>query len=187
MELERGRRSASFSTRDKEELRDRVGKKIGLSGRHADRLVNILITPMAVQRAFSKVQLPLVQAEKVSRLGWTKQVQIAKEVEDGGDPTEIVAAYLPRPSPRVKPDKTYQKLMTELARGLEAMEEHVAQLRSVFSDDEDLELLERLGRFKEKLALTFTRRTAQIDRLVKELSGRSDYGVPADEPDPSVS
>jgi ParB-like nuclease domain len=68
MELERGRRSASFSTQEQEELRDRVGGRIGYSGRHAQRLINILSAPMAVQQAFSRGQLPLVEADKASRL-----------------------------------------------------------------------------------------------------------------------
>jgi ParB/RepB/Spo0J family partition protein len=187
MELERGCRSASFSTQEKEELRDRVGRSIGYSGRHAGRLVNILSTPMAVQRAFSKGRLPLVQADKVSRLGWTKQKEIASEIEDGGDPAKVVASYLSKPRPKVKPDKMYKTVMTELARGLEIMEAHVSQLRAVFSDEEDLELLERLGRFKENLALSFTRQAEHLDRLVKEMTGQSRCGGPADEADPAVS
>ena len=131
MELRRSPGGDS-STQEQEELRDRVGGRIGYSGRHAQRLLSILSTPMAVQRAFSRGKLPLVHADKVSRLGWTKQKQIAEEIEAGGGPAEIVASYLPTPRPKDKPDKTYKKMMTELARGLDTLEGHVAQLRSVF-------------------------------------------------------
>src|SRR5436190_1772210 len=69
MQIERAGGRWTLSDGDREELRDRVGKQLGLSGRHAERLIKILSTPMAVQRAYSRQQITLVDAVKVAGLG----------------------------------------------------------------------------------------------------------------------
>ncbi len=175
LEIERGRQAADFSREERDEVRERLGKLVGYSGRHAQRLLNILSTPMPVQLAFSKGQLPVVQADKVSHLRWTKQKQIAREIEDGGDPAKVVAAHLPSRCRKVKPDKTYERILTELARGLDAIEGRVDQIRSVFGVEKDLQLLERFGRFHEDLALNFSRRDAERARLLQDY--QAEFGI----------
>jgi ParB/RepB/Spo0J family partition protein len=67
---------------EKSELRDQIGKVLGMSGRNLDRYLAVSSTPRAVQDAFEEQRLTLVLAAKVSTFRKPVQEAIAREVAD---------------------------------------------------------------------------------------------------------
>jgi hypothetical protein len=188
MELERGRTWAEFSAPEQEQLRDLLGKNYGYSSRHAQRLINILTAPMAVQQAVSRGLLPVVEADGVSRLGWTKQLQIAREIEAGGDPAEIVAPYLAARKRPARPDDAFERLMAAVERGLDGLEGSEDQIRPSISDiGAVLRILERFKHFSETLAPILTHRFEEYERDRRKVMAELGLGDNADEFDAAVA
>lgn len=101
------------------ELRDRIGKLIGMSGRHLDRCLSILRTPMEIQAAFEREDLNFVLADRVSRLTEEEQRQIAQRIREGEPPRKVVTEFFPeqRPGHHVKPNDAFVSFMKALNRG----------------------------------------------------------------------
>jgi ParB-like chromosome segregation protein Spo0J len=112
------------------DLRDEIGRRLGVSGRTLDRYLKILRTPPVVQQAFQRDLLPLLMAENVSHLARSVQDRIAREVEEGGDAKEVVGKYLQEARQRrglpmnqsVK--DTFYKLMERLNRDIDVLTAH---------------------------------------------------------------
>lgn len=86
--------AGSRSNQSQGDRRDQIGQALGKSGRNLDRLLNILRTPPEVQQAFERGDLPLVAAEKVSRLAPRVQKEIADEIREDKNPRKAVEAFL---------------------------------------------------------------------------------------------
>jgi ParB-like chromosome segregation protein Spo0J len=165
MELERGRRWADVSENEKQLLRDEMCKRHGYSDRHVKRLINILTTPMPVQKAVSKGRLPLVKADRVSRLSWPKQTKIVEEIEAGGEPAEIVDRYLTARRRPPKADVAYRRLMADVERALDDLEGREAEINwSGPKAERDLAVFERLGRLRENVEAMLERRSEEWRR-----------------------
>ncbi|MEJ7638824.1 MAG: hypothetical protein WKF75_12830, partial [Singulisphaera sp.] len=91
-----------------QDLRDRIGAALGMSGRNVQRYLNILNAPMEVQRAHSEGRLSMKLAEKVARLDDAEHEEIAAEIRGGGDPAEVVAAPAESAPAEVDPDKEHE-------------------------------------------------------------------------------
>jgi ParB-like chromosome segregation protein Spo0J len=110
-------------------LRDRLGQRFGFSGRHVDRLLAIIETPLSVQQAVSRQQLKLVHAEKVARLSTKQQLAIDKAIEAGRDPAQVVAAYLTaRPAPK-NATAVYRRFLCQLEQAVAALDGQVRSLK----------------------------------------------------------
>jgi hypothetical protein len=176
-ELERGRRRSSLTESDREELRDWVGRQIGLSGRNAQRYINIVDTPMVVQKAFSLGRLPLVEADKFSRLDRPTQQRIAKEIEEGGDPKKVVAANRPKKTPRVNPAKAYRRLMPQLRVALEVIEGREGWISHSYRTlQEDLELHDRIAQVFEKVRPHLEKRAAEVEQVLRKYGIEDGWG-----------
>ena len=68
------------------ELRERVGRVFGKTGRSVSRYVALLKAPRAVQDAFRQDKLTLVLAGWVAGLDVGDQAEIARRIEAGEDP-----------------------------------------------------------------------------------------------------
>ncbi len=76
----------------RQSTRDWIGKMLGVSGREASRLLNVLRTPTEVQSALDEGRLTLVLADRVSQLDREDQAEIAQAIRDGKDPKAVVEA-----------------------------------------------------------------------------------------------
>lgn len=76
------------------EARDRVGRLVGKSGRHLQRLFRVLLTPVPIQHAVRDGRLPMVMGEKVEGLPKNEQAKIAQRITAGEDPRAVVAQYV---------------------------------------------------------------------------------------------
>lgn len=100
------------------ELRDRIGKLIGMSGRHLERYMSILRTPIEVQAAFEREHLSSVLADKVSRLTEDEQTQIARRIRDGEPPSKVVTELIPKQrTGHQKPNDAFVAFMKAVQRG----------------------------------------------------------------------
>lgn len=80
------------------DVRDIVGKRLGISGRQLDRLARVLTTPPEVQKAFEAGHLTLELASRVGIVGKKTQDEIAKQIRAGKKP-RVVVGHLAPPKP----------------------------------------------------------------------------------------
>jgi ParB/RepB/Spo0J family partition protein len=93
-EIEKRRPRGGLRASDEQEARDRVGKAIGMSGRHLSRLFRLLLTPLEIQNAYKHKKLPLVLGEKVSWLSKEQQAEIAQRIGGGENAKAVVGEYI---------------------------------------------------------------------------------------------
>ncbi len=115
-------------------LRDVLGRRLGMSGRTLDRLVRILDTPMEIQEAFRRGDLPVVIAEKVAGLPQEVQRGIAEELRQGGNAQQIVQAHLIKKGVSKNPvEEAFHQFVLGLDRGFNALDDKIDQIASVRS------------------------------------------------------
>lgn len=86
------------------DLRDQLGKRLGLSGRSLDRLERILDTPVEIQYAFECGELPLLDAGAVAGLPREVQAKIAAAIRCGKESAKsIVIRFLTTKAPMQSP------------------------------------------------------------------------------------
>jgi len=145
LEIEQRREPGGLSQYAEQDLRDRIGEALGMSGRNVQRYLNILNAPMEVQRAHSEGRLSMKLAEKVARLGDAARGEIAAEIAAGGDPAEVVAAHLPEAAPaEVDPDREYEVILAAGTRAFEALDGRVGEVRGGMDLDQENKILERV-------------------------------------------
>jgi ParB-like chromosome segregation protein Spo0J len=82
-----------------EELRDRVGQLVGMSGRNLQRYFNILSAPIEVQDAFQDRKIKLIDASKVVNLPAKQQAELAARLRAGEDVVAVLARLFPAKTP----------------------------------------------------------------------------------------
>jgi ParB/RepB/Spo0J family partition protein len=81
--------------KDRRDLRDDIGQRLGCSGRTLDRYLRVLEdTPREVQDAVEHKLLSLTHAEKVAGMPPRQRDRIAAEMRAGGKPSEVVRRHL---------------------------------------------------------------------------------------------
>lgn len=145
-EIGRGVKPGGLDQGAQQDLRDRVGEALGMSGRNVQRYLNVLGAPMAVQRAYSSGALSLKLAEKVARLKGPAQVEIAGAIAAGGNPTEVVSMHLPAATPAENdPDREYEVFLKSAAQAVGALDDRAERVRGGPDLDREIEVLERAG------------------------------------------
>jgi ParB/RepB/Spo0J family partition protein len=118
-ELERNRSPGTLQANEHAELRDRVGRKLNVSGRNLDRYLRVLDTPRAVQEAFERNDLSLVLAGKVAGLSRSAQEEIAERIGNGESAKAVVADYVdPSNGRHLKPGDACAAFASALERGV---------------------------------------------------------------------
>jgi ParB family chromosome partitioning protein len=131
---ERGGRWPSGSAQG--ELRERLGKILGQSGRNVDRYLAVARLPMPIQQAFDDGQLSLVQAARIATLPAEAQERIAAAVEQGAPAREAVADHLPAADGRhKKAGDALASLVRALGRGIADLQGRDDQVRSPRGED----------------------------------------------------
>jgi hypothetical protein len=99
------------------DLRDVLAKKIGGgSGRNLERYLHVLRTPMEVQEAFKKQQIPLVQAASVAHLAADAQTEIAAAIRSGEDPKQVIRKHCPQEVKKAGPKQGFAQQAAEIDR-----------------------------------------------------------------------
>lgn len=170
LEIKEKRRPGALSQCDEQDLRDRVGEMLGMSGRHVQRFLNILNAPMAIQRAYSEKRLSMKLAEKVARLEGAAQEEIAGEIASGGDPARVVAVHLPEAAPaEVVPDREHDVLLAAATRALAALDGREDEVRGGMDLDSEIETLERLTSLAKTLIARHRRRKKDRAEVIRRI------------------
>lgn len=97
------------------DMRDRVGKKLGYTGRHLDRLLRISEhTPIEVQNAVDRGELVMLLAEKIAALPLAAKGQIAAAIRAGQPPKKVALKAIKKP-----PKASAGDLLVRFVRGIE--------------------------------------------------------------------
>jgi hypothetical protein len=132
-EIERANKGGRVS-RDllgEEEVRDRVGKIIGMSGRNLQRYLCILKAPVEVQNAHADGLLTLVQASRVATLSETEQRQLAARLRGGEDAKKVFLNYFPfRANEHVKVGNAVASFARALDAAKADLSERLDQVRA---------------------------------------------------------
>src|SRR5262249_53696797 len=149
-ELEKKNRSGRLLDCELKDLRDKIGKRLGVSGRTLDRYLRVLNTPQEVQDAVTANKLAVTVAGKVAGLRKVEQEQIAREIREGGDPGKVIKRVLGEAAPRVKNiHDEKDALLRAMKRGVAVLNGKVTQLRWV--TDNDVTVLRDCQELIEKL------------------------------------
>jgi ParB-like chromosome segregation protein Spo0J len=129
LQIERKRKPGEVPRWDDHDARDRVGKALGMSGRHLGRYFRLLRTPVEVQNAFRHRELALVVAEKVADLNARDQESVADRIRAGENAKDVILAYFPKPAAKPKGFSPLERLhralveaQAELAPGIDKIE-----------------------------------------------------------------
>lgn len=115
------------------DVRDRLAKRFGYSGRQLDRLTRLLELPSELQRAYSSRTLSQATALKIAALPRKTQQRIAERVAGGETVEQAAADYLTKPS---TPSK---KIGTAISRFVGALRMSIVDLQG------------RIGEFQGRL------------------------------------
>lgn len=175
-EIEAGRPASRMTTRELKALSRHVSDRMGLSPRHVQRLLNISMLPMSIQKAFAAGGLTVVEADRVSRLTVRSQEKIAAEIEAGEDPARIVKPYFAaqKPARELKPGAAFERLLADLARGLDTLEGREEELPLRRDLEGELALLERFRDYCEVLGVAIKEKKEDWNRFLAEFGA----GVP---------
>lgn len=112
------------------EVRDRVGRAIGMSGRNLVRYLSILRAPVEVQTAFQAGRLKLVPAARVGGLDKKAQTAISRRLRKGEDAAEVVKDYLAAPEAKsiAAPDQVVRAFAVGLEKLLAALAPALAEV-----------------------------------------------------------
>jgi ParB family chromosome partitioning protein len=143
-ELAHGTSGGRLYAVDKVELRDRLGKHLGVSGRTLDRHLRVVTsTPVEVQHAVEARKLPVTLAERVADLPKAQREQVAAQIAAGGKPADVVRAALPKPDGKHKLAKdAIGAFLRSLERGVADLEGRVESV-GVRLQPEEFALLDR--------------------------------------------
>lgn len=123
----RGRLSSS----QQGELRELIGKKIGMSGRNLDRYMRLLDTPIEVQNAFCSGKLSLVLAGKVAGLNAKDQQVVAGRIRAGETPKVVLEDYFtPTKGRHVKVADAMASIVRGLERGQQDLADRIDEVSS---------------------------------------------------------
>ncbi len=113
------------------EVRDQIGKRLGVSGRTLDRHLRVLeCTPPEVQHAVEAGLLPVTVAEKIAGLNKSQKEQIAKAIREGGKPAVVVRGFLrPANGTHKEPVNAVVAFLRGLERAVNDLEGRYAQLK----------------------------------------------------------
>lgn len=111
------------------ELRDQVGKIVGMSGRNLGRYLNLLKSSTEVQDAYQDGHLTLVQAARVSTLPEEDQEALADRLRAGEDAKTVFAEFFPQNNGRhVKPADAVAAFVRSIEAGIKDLDGRVDQV-----------------------------------------------------------
>jgi ParB family chromosome partitioning protein len=170
MELDRKRERRPLTAKETLEWRDRVGQRMGMSGRHAGRLLNIVTCPMPIQKAVSDGKIMYERADKVSRLPRPIQEQIARAITDGADPAETVDKHLPKKEVKVSVSKEFPQFMDKLSGAIDLFESRENEIHfSDYSLRGWIAILDRCGKWCARMVPDLEARAERSEEALRAM------------------
>lgn len=130
MELEQGVAQGGLDWVKKEDLKQRIATRMGLSPRSVDRYLLVLKAPTSVQMAFDRGDLKLTDAGKIALLDKSVQTKLVRRLEAGEKAIALVKEYTTcNPSEPSDPSKALVRLLSALERDIPLLRGNADQLR----------------------------------------------------------
>jgi ParB/RepB/Spo0J family partition protein len=123
---------------ERRDLRDELGKRLGVSGRNLDRYLRVATqTPTEVQDAVAVGKLAVTLAEKVAGLTTEERDQIAKMIRSGGHARDVVRQFLAAAAPRAKhgPDNAKAAFVSSVASTVRDLNGRVGEITWISPTD----------------------------------------------------
>lgn len=150
--------------------KDWIAPQTGLGRRQAQRYLRILDMPKAVQEAVKQEQLSVKVADTIGSLPADAQADIAREIEAGGQPGEVIAKHLA--SKPVDVNQEYQQLMDCLASSIPRLRGKVRSIRRV--RDRDIETMDATVRLFAEAREQVQAECEANRRTIARILGRND-------------
>jgi ParB-like chromosome segregation protein Spo0J len=145
------------------EVRERVGKLVGIGGRHLSRLLRVIRTPLEVQTSVRRKKLSIVLAEKVADIPDDVQAEIADRIRAGEDAKQVVESFVGKTCRKPTRSVTeFSHYMKSLKNVLECLSDSVDEI-GFSATPEELEMLKAGQKLHREL----------IRRLRKTASGEA--------------
>jgi ParB-like chromosome segregation protein Spo0J len=160
IEIKNKRQPGGLGDYERREARDTIATQLGITSRHADRLLHVLDALMPLQAAVSAGHLSIVLAERVARLDKSVQEQIADAIDRGDKPKAVVAEHLTRTATPKSAQSGYYMFLRALDLNYAALDSYVERLELPLLDHAP-----RIATLERGIALlTRLRRREQIVR-----------------------
>lgn len=129
MEVDVGSSAADFLWNNREELKQRVGKAMGMSTRSVSRYLLALEAPIEVQQALDRGDIKLIDAGKVAMLGDSAQAEIAERIAAGENGGEVLHEYLAGGRGGDEVHRAYVRLHSALNREVPRLAGRAAEIK----------------------------------------------------------
>jgi ParB/RepB/Spo0J family partition protein len=159
------------------DLRDHLARLMGRgrSGRTLDRYERILDAPREIQDAVDAGSVPRSMAERAIALSEADRSSLVAEIQAGGHPSEVLAAYL-RPaagSGVERARKIYRKLLLNLRTATPILKSHRAKLAGqAFEPGEAAEIIARSMQILTSLGEAERRLNRRVRARIASLAAR---------------
>jgi ParB/RepB/Spo0J family partition protein len=189
-QLARTQAGTRLSDTEKGEVRDQIGARLNLSGRHVGRLLRVVEhAPVEVQHAVSTGQLSMSDAHAVAGLAKSEREKIAQQIRDGADPKKVVGGFVG------KKDGKHKRVLDakaaffrSLRRGLADLDGRVSEVWWLNADEREtlrqamttLKQLEKARHQPEELPLE------ELLGFIREHDGDDAGSTPQEAPTPTA-
>jgi ParB-like chromosome segregation protein Spo0J len=113
---------------DHDRMKAEVGKQLGICSRSVNRYLRALEAPPAVQRAFDREEIGLVDVGKVVGLPSALQRETARRIHQGEDASEVLADVLKRSKPQKDEARAAVRQLTSALRRVAPQLQPIAHL-----------------------------------------------------------
>lgn len=117
-----------YADERKELLKAQIAERLHLSARSVSRYLLVLRTPRPIQDAFDRNQITLIDAGRVALLPEDVQQELAKRIEAGEKPLDVVNARLKQRSGQDVLDRAFCRLIRCLRRETPYIADRVGDL-----------------------------------------------------------
>lgn len=170
-EIERRRDPGALTVHEEREARDRVGKVIGMSGRNAQRYLNILKSPVAVQQAFESDLLTLTEAGRIASLPESEQQNIDEALKSGKDAKWIARRYLGRGRAKRR-GAAVNRFIAGIQRASRELEGFDLKNASVCPKQDQMAMICQVNRYCVELIRSYNRMKQERQELMTQIEGR---------------
>jgi len=170
-EIERSRAPGELRKREEREARDRVGKAIGMSGRNAQRYLNILKSPISVQTAFESEFLTLTEAGRIASLPETVQHSIDESLKSGEDAQKIARRFLGRGRAKRR-GPAVNRFIAGIERASRELEGIDLTDISILPMKKEIELVCRVNKYCNEIVRAYNRTMKERRAALDEIKDR---------------
>jgi ParB family chromosome partitioning protein len=107
----------------------KIAKQLGVSLKTVQRYCHAANTPMAVQQACDRGDLPLVTVCQVGQLAKAEQLKIAARIEAGEAAKDVVEEYLTRRDAEVSAEAILKLAAKQLSRMCHKLQDRIQEIR----------------------------------------------------------